>query len=249
MGHVLEALLAHARTRAARMSAPAGPRPVRASLRQAIAGKAQLSVIAEWKRASPSEGTLSVDHDFTAQLRAYAKGGAAAISVLTEDSRFGGSLHDLRAATQAVEVPLLMKDFVVAQTQVEAAAQLGASAVLLIARALDDHQLRDLAAVCRGLGLDALVECHDEAELTRALHIDQVMIGVNNRDLDTLVIDRTRAERLLPRVPADRVVVAESGYTTPAAARALVGLADAVLIGTALMRSGDPAAFLADVQR
>jgi indole-3-glycerol phosphate synthase len=250
MGVVLDALLAHARTRAARLP---GAMPVarcaRPSFRRAIAGKSQLAVIAEWKRASPSAGALGDGRDLGKRLCAYRDGGAAAISVLTEDSRFRGSFDDLQQAARAVDLPLLMKDFVVATSQVAVAARLGASAVLLIARVLDDAQLGELAAACRSFGLDALVECHDERDLERALRVPDAVIGVNNRDLDTLAIDPLRALRLLPRVPEDRVAVAESGFATPGAARALRGVADAVLIGTALMRSDDPRAFVAEVAR
>jgi len=250
MSAVLEALLAHARTRAANLPA-ATPvvRSVRPSFGQAIAGKHRLAVIAEWKRASPSAGAIATGADLIDKLRAYRDGGAAAISVLTEDSRFRGSFDDLRQAALAVDLPLLMKDFVVATSQVVLAARLGASAVLLIARVCDDPQLGELAAACRSCGLDALVECHDEHELDRALRVPDAVIGINNRDLDTLVIDPQRAARLLPRVPKDRIAVAESGFLTPAAVRTLRGIADAVLVGTALMRSDDPRAFLSEVAR
>jgi indole-3-glycerol phosphate synthase len=244
---VLHELVAHAHARAAglRELPPPSARP-RLGFVDAIAGRQRLAVIAEWKRASPSAGSLATT-SLATQVRAYEDGGARAISVVTEDSRFGGSFDDLGAIGAHVALPLLLKDFVVAPRQIEVAARLGASAVLLIARILEGSQLADLAAVCRAHDLDVLCECHDEAEVERALGLEGAAIGVNNRDLDTLVVDTARAARLLPRVPAGRVAVAESGYATPADARALVGLADAVLIGTALLRSGDPRAFVAEV--
>jgi indole-3-glycerol phosphate synthase len=245
---VLRELVEHARARAAALRVPA-PEPTgrRASFRDAIAGKAALSVIAEFKRASPSQGAIDADAEVEARVRAYAQAGAAALSVLTEPSRFSGSSDDLRRAAQAVALPCLMKDFVVAPVQVELAAALGASAVLLIVRCLEPSQLADLAAASDALGLTPLVECHSEAELEPALAIDSAVIGVNNRDLDTLAIDPERAPRLLRRIPAERVAVAESGYRAPVDVAPVRGLADAVLIGTALMAQSDPRAFVRGV--
>jgi indole-3-glycerol phosphate synthase len=142
-----------------------------------------------------------------------------------------------------------MKDFIVGSSQVQAGAAAGASAVLLILRCLSRADLEHLVAACREHRVTPLLECHDERELERALEIDGAVLGINNRDLGTLAIDRGCAQRLLPRVPTDRVVVAESGYATAADTQPLRGLADAVLIGSALMQSDDPAVLLAEITR
>lgn len=249
MTGVLDALVAHAHARAARLPDVAALVGVRPAFAPALAGRDQIAVIAECKRASPSAGVLAADDDFDARLRAYVRGGAAAISVLTEDSRFGGSFDDLaRAATLLPATPLLMKDFVVSEAQVDLAGRLGASAVLLIGRCLPGDALVRLVAACDARGLTPLIECHTAAEVDLALTHPSAVIGVNNRDLDTLEVDTDRALDLLARVPAGRIAVAESGYDTPAAVRALRGLADAALVGSALMRARDPAAFLQEAR-
>ena len=245
MRGVLAALIEHARARAMQLpevEAHVGTRP---SFAAALTGRTTIAVIAECKRKSPSAGVLAAADDFEARLQAYAAGGAAAVSVLTEDSRFGGSYDDLAVAARTLpDMPFLMKDFVVTPAQVALGARLGASAVLLIARCLPGDELGRLVAACEAAGLTPFVECHTAAEVERALGHPSAVIGVNNRDLDTLDIDLGRARELLASVPADRIAVAESGYDTPAAIRALRGHADAVLVGSALMRARDPAAFL-----
>jgi indole-3-glycerol phosphate synthase len=140
-----------------------------------------------------------------------------------------------------------MKDFVVDPAQVKAAARLGAGAVLLIVRCLEPAQLRELGSACRQYGLVPLVECHDVAELERGLTVEQAVLGINNRNLDTLAIDRNVALRLVDQVPEDRIVVAESGYEVPEHTRPIRGRFDGVLIGSALMMRDDPAAFLREV--
>lgn len=248
---VLRQLLENAQRRAATMVVPAGATTTttRPSFAQALRGKQRLAVIAEFKRQSPSRGGIAPLADVLAHTQAYARAGAAAVSVLTEPSRFGGDIDDLRLAATTLAQPVLMKDFVVASVQVELAAALGAAAVLLIVRCLARDQLMDLAQACTAHGLTPLVECHNEAEIELALRIDGAVIGVNNRDLDTLALDLDRAPRLLRRVPADRICVAESGYQEPADVDAVRGLADAVLIGTALMQRADASAFIAEVTR
>ena len=213
----------------------------------ALRGRDGVSVIAEFKRESPSQAAIAPDCDLRAQVECYASAGAAAISVLTEPSRFSGRAEDLRDAAGFVQVPLLMKDFVVDPIQCELAHSLGASAVLLIVRCLDQIQLIDLGQAATDIGLDVLVECHTEDEIDRALELEHAVIGINNRDLDTLTIDRSRALELIPRAGDQRIVVAESGYEEPAQIEPLRGLADAVLVGTSLMRSGDPARFISEV--
>ncbi len=217
----------------------ARPRPSRPSFREALRGKAHLDVIAEFKRASPSLGAIA-ERGLEDQVRRYAQAGAAAISVLTEPSRFKGSLSDLERTVASVEVPVLMKDFVVHPAQIREAAFLGASAVLLIVRCLSREQLSELAQAADELGLTPLVECHHARELERALEIEDAVIGVNNRDLDTLAIDTSLSPRELADVPRERVVVAESGYEHAEDVAELRGVADAVLVGSALMKLGDP---------
>jgi len=231
---------------AVRGASLAGPRPARGPDRfpAALAGRDRVCVVAEIKRRSPSRGVLVPALDVAARARAYAHGGAAAISVLTEPEHFGGSLDDLRAVAEAVEVPVLMKDFVVDPIQIERGAAAGAAAVLLIARLLSPDRLGELVAAADGCGVAALVECRDALELEHALHHGGVLVGVNNRDLETLVVEPSRAVRLLAGVPPGRVTVAESGYATRAQLETLAGIADAALVGTSLMTADDVGAHL-----
>ena len=243
---VLERLVRSAEARAERLASgppPGSPERDPPSFRSAIGGRDALSVIAEFKRKSPSTGAIR-DDDPASRAAAYLEAGASAISVLTDPDAFGGSLGDLQAASTASGLPILMKDFIVDPAQIRAGWAAGASAVLLIVRCLDDIRLRGLYEEVRSLGLDALVEVHDAAELDRALELEDAIVGINNRDLDTLQTDRRRAAALLPRVPRGRIAVAESGYVEPEHLAGLRGRADAVLIGTALMRAADPSTFL-----
>ncbi|MXG88511.1 indole-3-glycerol phosphate synthase TrpC [Nocardioides flavescens] len=201
------------------------------------------SVIAEVKRRSPSKGALADIPDPASLAARYAAGGAAAISVLTEERRFGGSLADLRAVRAAVDTPLLRKDFTVEPYQVLEARAHGADLVLLIVAALDDDTLRRLHDLAGELGLAALVEVHDEAETGRAVALGAELVGVNARNLKTLEIDPDAFGRLAPLVPDDRVKVAESGIFAPADVERYVGEgARAVLVGEALVKDGDPEA-------
>jgi indole-3-glycerol phosphate synthase len=237
---LIDELVANARKRAEALPPREHvPRRSRPSFREALRGKAHLDVIAEFKRASPSLGAIA-ERGLEDQVRRYAQAGAAAISVLTEPSRFKGSLSDLERTVASVEVPVLMKDFVVHPAQIREAAFLGASAVLLIVRCLSREQLSELAQAAEELGLTPLVECHHARELERALEIEDAVIGVNNRDLDTLAIDTSLSPRALADVPRERVVVAESGYEHAEDVAELRGVADAVLVGSALMKLGDP---------
>lgn len=202
-----------------------------------------VSVIAELKRSSPSKGTLDAGLDARARTEAYVAGGAAALSILTEPTRFGGSLSDLREARHAVDVPLLRKDFITAEIQLLEARAYGASAALLIARALPPQRLAALAAAARTFGLTPLIEVRDGAELARAVGEPDAVIGVNNRDLETLVIHPDVGARLIPQVPAGRVAVYESGITdVQGVLRAAEAGADAVLVGSVLSVAADAAA-------
>src|SRR3954452_2392210 len=171
-----------------------------------------LSLIAEFKRRSPSAGDLRPGVGVADTVRAYERGGAAALSILTEERQFGGSLHDLRAAREASDLPILRKDFVVDPYQLYESAANGADAVLLIVAALSDDELAELHVGARQLDLDCVVEVHDEAELERALEIDVDVLGINNRNLDDLSVDVNTTVRLLTDVPAGKTVVSESGY-------------------------------------
>jgi indole-3-glycerol phosphate synthase len=242
---VLQALVDASRRRAAELPAAGGVvRRTRASLAQALAGRDRLKIIAEFKRSSPSAGVLGAGASAANQARIYRDAGATALSILTEPTHFNGSPDDLAAAATAVEVPLLMKDFIVDPAQIALGARTGASGILLILRCLDDVHLQELAAACREHDLTALLECHDQAEVERAVAIPDAVIGVNNRDLDTLKIDTSMAPRLLAHVPEGRITVAESGYGSPEVIRELRGKCNAVLVGEALMRSGDPGRFI-----
>lgn len=219
----------------------------RPSFLEALRGKNELAVIAEYKRKSPSLGEIA-DHGLAEQVGRYQKAGAAAVSVLTEPTRFKGSYADLASAAEALSVPVLMKDFVVDVAQVREAAYLGASAVLLIVRCLSPAELEELAHAAAELDLTPLVECHDASEIERALAVEGAVIGVNNRDLDTLAIDRGLAPRLLAGIPEERVVVAESGYGSADDVEDVRGVADAVLVGSALMQLDDPAPMIRQIR-
>jgi indole-3-glycerol phosphate synthase/phosphoribosylanthranilate isomerase len=206
-----------------------------------------LTAIAEVKRRSPSAGDLRLDADPAAIAAAYERAGAAAVSILV-DERFGGSWDDLRAARTTAALPLLAKGFFSTQADLRVAKEAGADAVLLLLRDLDDGQMRELLEVAHALGLETLVEAHDADELARAVALDAPVIGVNARDLSTFRIDRAAQLRLVAAAPRDRVVIAESGIESRAqgAAAELAG-ADAILVGSALMRASDPGARLAEL--
>jgi indole-3-glycerol phosphate synthase len=227
--------------------AAARPRPP--SLPAALR-RVQVAVIAELKRRSPSAGVIRADLDPAERARVYAGHGASAISVLTDGEHFGGSVDDLRAAADAVDLPLLRKDFILDELQVIEARAAGAAAVLLIVRALPRARLASLLECSRDVGLDALVEVHSPAELDVALEAGAEIVGVNSRDLDTFRIDVAAAWALLGRVPPERIAVAESGMHTPEdVERAAESGADAVLVGSALSSAPDPAALIGRLSR
>jgi indole-3-glycerol phosphate synthase len=205
-------------------------------------------LIAEVKKASPSRGVLAADLDPVALARTYAAAGADAISVLTDEKYFQGSLDLLNAIRQAVPVPLLRKDFTIDEYQLWEARAAGADAVLLIVAILDAAQLRDLLAAAKGLGLAALVECHTAAELDGALAAGSTLLGINNRDLATF---ETRIETtldLLPAIPPGPIVVSESGFFTGDQVRRVVDAgAHAVLVGEGLVRAADVGAKLREL--
>jgi indole-3-glycerol phosphate synthase len=227
-----------------RASSMPPPRDLAAALRDA----ARPAVIAEVKRASPSAGAIR-DADPAERARAYEAAGAAAVSVLTEPRHFDGSLLDLQAARRAVRLPVLRKDFLIHPSQVIESRAAGADAVLLIAAAVSEPELKALIATAADLGMAALVEAYTDDDLDRALNTEAELIGVNARDLGSLDVDLDRALRLLARVPPDRVAVAESGISTrEQVERAVDAGAAAVLIGESLMRSDDPGAALRELR-
>jgi indole-3-glycerol phosphate synthase len=224
-------------------SVPRPPRDFTAALR-----RSGIAAIAEIKRRSPSRGPLCGELDVAAVARSYARGGAAALSVLTDREFFGGSAADLQLASESVTLPVLRKDFTIDEYQIHEAQQLGADAVLLIVRMLGDGEIRRYLETTRQLGLAALVEVHDEAELDRAVDCGAEIIGVNNRNLDTFDVDLGVALRLKEGIPDGCVAVAESGIQTRAdVARLAAAGYDAILAGEALMRAADPGAKLADL--
>lgn len=212
------------------------PRPDFAAV---ISAGTRVSVIAEVKRRSPSAGPIRETADPVATAAAYEEGGASAISVLTDTEYFGGSLDDLERVTSHIKLPVIRKDFILDELQILEARNAGASAILLIVRLLDAESLRALRDIAEEAGMSALVEVHDHAELDIAIDSGARIIGVNNRDLDSLAIDLAVSERLIPRIPAGIITVAESGLKTAADVKRMSDAgADAVLVGEALMRDG-----------
>ncbi|GAB3177560.1 indole-3-glycerol phosphate synthase TrpC [Nesterenkonia halophila] len=232
-----------ARARRVQQEAPA--RDARAALAGGRDDAAGVRILAEVKRSSPSKGALAEIPDPAELAAAYAAGGASAVSVLTEPRRFGGSLADLDAVRAAVDVPVLRKDFMVDEYQFHEARAHGADMVLLIVAALDDARLRDYLALTRELGMEALVEAHTAEEIERAAVVGARIVGINVRNLKTLDVDVAHYATLAGQLPADVVRVAESGVDGPGvvADYARDG-ADAVLVGEALVRDGDPGAAL-----
>ncbi|MBF0387652.1 MAG: indole-3-glycerol phosphate synthase TrpC [Candidatus Omnitrophica bacterium] len=208
--------------------------------KKAISRPGVINLIAEIKKASPSKGVIRPDFDPLGLAKAYQDSGAAAFSILTEEDYFLGKTAYLKQVSDEFQVPSLMKDFVIDELQLFDARFCGASAVLLIVAILDDDRLKAFIARAHELDLDCLVEVHDEPELARALAAGAEIIGVNNRDLRTFAVSLTVSERLIPMIPKDRVIVAESGISTPEQVRRLKDLgANAVLIGETFMRERD----------
>lgn len=221
--------------------AAAPPRSLSRSIRTAEG----MACIAEFKRKSPSKGFIHRDADVTSVARAYAAAGAAGMSVLTDEPFFGGSLDDLRRARATVSLPLLRKDFIIDAYQVAEARAAGADVVLLIVAALQDAELAGLLAEVGRWGMEALVEAHDADEVGRAVAAGAQLVGLNHRDLKTFAMNMDLAAQMRPLIPADRLVVAESGIKTADDVRRLraAGI-DAILVGETLMRTPDPATAL-----
>ena len=222
--------------------------PPTRGFRAALAAQSRLAVIAEIKRRSPSKGDLNIGLDPSRLAIDYERGGATCLSVLTDVEHFGGSIDDLRAARAACSLPVIRKDFTVSERDVLDARLMGADCVLLIAAALEPSQLAAFHDLAVDIGLDALVEIHDEVELEHALAAEATLIGVNQRDLVTFQVDHARAVRMAGVIPDQAVKIAESGVRGRDDARSLRAAGyDAVLVGETLVTSGDPVAAITDL--
>ena len=221
-----------------------------AVFKKAISHPGQINLIAEIKKASPSAGLIREDFDAFKIAKIYVEHKAAAISVLTEEKYFLGKFMYLKKVSDEFNVPTLMKDFIVHEYQIYEGALYGASAVLLIVAMLSDAQIKDLMDAAHAFGLDCLVEAHDESEIDRALKTGAEIIGVNNRDLNTLEVDVQNCLRLIPRVPSGKVIVAESGLKShDDIKRARDAGAHAVLIGETFLRANDIGAKIKEVMK
>lgn len=227
------------------LAVEADPRPFSEAL-----ARPGTSLIAEHKRRSPSAGTIREDGDLEGVVAAYERGGAVAVSILTEEEHFGGSLADVEEARASCGLPILRKDFTIDRYQLYEAKASGADAILLVVGSMAAGELAGLYAEARAIDLDALVEVHTEPELELALELDVDVIGINNRDLEDFSVDLGRTFELLPEVPAGKTVVSESGIGGRADVEELerVGV-DAVLVGELLMRAHDPEAAVRELTR
>jgi len=245
MPHILDTIVGQKRAEVRALKSQAGGFGARRTqprgFSAAISRRPLLSVIAEVKKASPSKGVIRPDFDAVAIGRSYKAGGAAAISVLTDERFFMGSTGYLTAVREAVDLPVLRKDFIIDPVQVEQTAALDADAMLLIAAILDDTALAELHAAAIELGIDPLVEVHDRAELERVLRIGPKIIGINNRDLRTFTCDLSVTAGLAGLVPPSIPVVSESGIENAGQTAALMKAGvSAILVGESLMRCSDP---------
>ncbi|HEY8496780.1 MAG TPA: indole-3-glycerol phosphate synthase TrpC [Limnochordales bacterium] len=254
---ILERILAEKREEVARrrqelplhaLAAAAKSQPPARGFRQALAARDTVGVIAEVKRRSPSKGPLREDLDPSTLAQAYQHGGAACVSVLTDEPFFGGSRADLQAAREAVSLPVLRKDFIIDPYQVYEARAWGADAVLLIVAAVSAQQLGELLALTEELGMDALVEVHTAAELEAALAAGARLVGINNRDLRSFVTTLDVSLTLAGRIPPGVVLVSESGIQTRADVERLAAAgADAILVGETCVKSPDPSGAVASL--
>jgi indole-3-glycerol phosphate synthase len=208
--------------------------------KSAISKGGKINLIAEVKKASPSHGVIRHDFDPSGIAKIYKKSGASALSVLTEDKYFQGSIDDLKSVRDAADLPVMRKDFIISEYQVFESAVAGADAILLIATAMDRGMLKALFHEAKSLGMDTVVEVHNERDLEKALGVDADIIGINNRNLATLEVDLQVTRELIPKVPAGKIIISESGIRDPEDIQSLASAGiKAVLIGTAFMESDD----------
>ena len=214
----------------------------------AVSQANKINIIAEFKRASPSKGPIRIDADPADTARKYEAGGAVAISVLTEEDHFAGSLTDLRTVRDAVQAPVLRKDFIVDEYQIYESAAAGADAILLIAAILDDNELERFQSLARELGVASIVEVHDEVEMEAALRCTASMIGINNRDLKTFEVSLKTSRDLIELAPSGTIMISESGLSERDQVTELRELGySAFLIGETLMRGNNPASVIRDL--
>lgn len=249
--NILDRIIETKRTEVLQLKLNGGERisreTLKPSIKQRLAG-ADLSVIAEIKRASPSKGAIALDVDVVAQAKQYEASGATVISVLTDETYFKGSMDDLAAVAAAVDIPVLCKDFMIDRIQIDRAKAHGARLILLIVAALEQETLADLYAYAYAEGLEVLVEVHDEEELRRAEAIGAQIIGINNRNLKKFEVDLQTSVGLLEQKQPDVRYISESGIKTVEEARSLHAAgADGILVGETLMRADDPQVFIREV--
>ena len=255
MHQLLEKILQEKQKEVARLKTTIPPKehhelPPTRDFRAAISVPAKVNLIAEIKFASPSAGLIRARTDPISIGRMYEKAGAAAISLLTDKRFFQGDTAHLPRLKKAISLPILRKDFIIDEVQVREAFCYRADAILLIARILSRQQLKELISMCRELGMAALTEIHDHDDLEKALSCDAEIIGINNRDLDSFEVDIRTTFELAPQVPSDHVLVSESGISNGGDVRSLKSTGiQAVLVGSALMKSKDPAGKATEIVR
>lgn len=247
MATVLEQIIAKKREEISRLKEMSFPKSTvvrkKRSLLTKLEGAGEMVVVAEFKRSSPSKGSINLSAHPAVQAKTYAQAGADAVSVLTDTPYFQGTWEDLRLVRETIDLPILCKDFILHPVQIDAAEHFGADLILLIVAALDDEQLKSLYEYAREKQMEVLLEVHDEEELERALQTDNPLIGVNNRNLKTFAVDLTVTETLAPLVKKEnRFLISESGMKTQEdVIRVRDAGADGILVGETLMRHSDPA--------